>query len=142
MSEWNYNNTPIYSLPEDCVGFVYLITNMMDGKKYVGKKLSKFAKTIYKMHIQKNGKKVRKKIKGTIESDWKDYYGSSDALKKDIERYGVMWFKREILYFCTSKAECSYLEAKEQFERKVLESDMYYNGHIQVRVHKNHILKK
>lgn len=142
LADWYYNNLPIYSLPEDCVGFVYLITNMMDGKKYVGKKLAKFAKTTYKVHTQKNGKKVRKKIRGKIDSDWREYYGSSDALSKDIERYGHQWFRREILYYCRSKAECSYLEAKEQFIRGVLETDQYYNGHISVRVHGSHIIKK
>ena len=70
-----------------------------------------------------------------------DYYGSSDALNKDIERYGKDKFHREILYCCKSKAECNYIEAREQFARRVLESDQYYNGHIRVRVHGKGILK-
>lgn len=138
-AEWYHNNTPIYSLPDDCVGFVYLITNMMDGKKYIGKKLAEFTRTKYKTVTQKDGTKKRKAIKSKIESDWKEYWGSSDALKADLDRYGPQWFRRDILYFCTSKSECNYLEAREQMERRVLESNNYYNNNIQVRVHGNHI---
>ena len=94
------------------------------------------------MHTQKNGKKVRKKIKSQIESDWRDYWGSSKELLADIERLGKQHFRREILHFCKSKAECSYIEAKEQFIRGALEKSEYYNGHIMVRVHKNHIRGK
>ncbi len=94
------------------------------------------------MHTQKNGKKVRKKIRGAVGSDWQDYYGSSDLLLKDIERLGKDHFRREILYYCKSKAELNYVEAREQFSRKVLESDQYYNGHIRVRVHGSLIINK
>jgi hypothetical protein len=138
---WFYKGNPVTTLPEDCVGFVYLITNVMNKKKYVGKKLARFAKTTYKMILQKNGKKVKKRIRSHVPSDWVDYYGSCDALTKDIEQMGKQYFRREILYFCTSKSECSYLEAKEQFAREVLETSNYYNGHIQVRVHGKHIRK-
>lgn len=132
--QWTYLGNPIETLPEDCIGFVYIITNITSGKKYIGKKLGKFSKTKYKMHVQKNGKKVRKKIKSLIDSDWQEYYGSSDNLHKDIEKLGKENFTREILYFCKTKAELSYLEAKEQFDRRVLETDDYYNGIINVRV--------
>jgi hypothetical protein len=137
---WTYSGETVTELPEDCAGFVYLITNTQSGRMYVGKKLAKFSKTRYKMHTQKNGKKVRKKIKSKIDSDWQTYYGSSNALTTDIETLGTENFTREILFYCNSKAECSYIEAREQFTRKVLESDDYYNGHIQVRVHGSHIL--
>jgi len=129
-------------LPTDCVGFVYLITNTVSGRMYVGKKLSKFKTTRYKMHTQKNGKKVRKKIRGAVDSGWQDYYGSSDQLNKDIESLGRDRFLREILYYCRSKAELNYVEAREQFSRKVLESDQYYNGHIRVRVHGSLIIDR
>ena len=141
-NNWIYKHLPIVDLPEDCVGFVYIITNMMDGKKYIGKKLSKFSKTTYKTITLKNGTKKKKKIKGKVESDWRDYWGSSEALLKDIEKLGERWFQREILYYCKSKAQCSYLEAKEQMVRGVLESSNYYNNQISVRVHGNHIFGK
>ena len=138
---WLYQDAIIDELPEDCVGFVYLITNNISGRKYIGKKLAKFAKTTYKVVKLKNGTKKKKKIRGKIDSDWRDYYGSSDALSKDVETLGKENFTREILYYCKSKAECSYIEAREQFDRKVLESNDYYNGHIAVRVHGSHIKK-
>ena len=139
---WIYENTQVDTLPEDCVGFVYLITNNLSGRKYIGKKLAKFSKTTYKMVKLKNGKKKRKKIKGKIDSDWQTYYGSSPELTKDVVALGVENFSREILFYCKSKSECSYIEAREQFARRVLESNDYYNGHIQVRVHGSHIINK
>lgn len=139
---WTYNNQPIIQLPDDCVGFVYLITNTITGRMYVGKKLAKFSKTSYRMHTQRNGIKKRKAIKTQVDSDWITYYGSSRELTADIQQLGTVHFQRQILYFCRSKAECSYIEAREQFSRRVLESDLYYNGNIQVRIHKNHIYGK
>jgi hypothetical protein len=140
--QWIYKNQPVEQLPEDCVGFVYIITNTVSGRMYVGKKLARFKTTRYKMHTQKNGKKVRKKIRGAVASDWQEYHGSSDQLNRDVESIGRDQFRREILYYCRSKAECNYIEAREQFARKVLESDQYYNGHIRVRVHGSLIIDK
>ena len=139
---WLYNNQLVETLPEDCVGFVYLITNVTNERKYIGKKLAKFSKTTQKTVKLKNGTKKKKKIRTKVESDWQDYYGSSPELTKDVEPIGKDNFKREILYYCKSKSECSYIEAREQFSRRVLESKDYYNGHIQVRVHGSHIINK
>ena len=130
---------PVEQLPEDCVGFVYLITNAVTDRKYVGKKLAKFAKTTYRVVKQKNGIKKKKKIRSKIDSDWQEYYGSSPNLTADINLLGKENFTREILYYCKSKAECSYIEAREQFERKVLESSDYYNGIISCKIHQSHI---
>ena len=139
---WYYQNTVVETIPEEYIGFVYCITNNITGRKYIGKKLAKFSKTTYKTVKLKNGNKKKKKIRSKIDSNWREYYGSNDQLNKDVETLGAENFRREILYYCTSKAECSYIEAREQFSRRVLESDDYYNGHIQVRVHGSHIKGK
>jgi hypothetical protein len=139
---WTYQDNIVEELPEDCVGFVYEITNLTNMRKYIGKKLAKFSRTKYKTVTLKNGTKKKKKIKSKIDSDWMDYYGSSIELNKDVEVLGKENFKREILFYCKSKAECSYIEAREQFTRRVLESLDYYNGQISVRVHGSHIRGK
>ena len=139
---WLYENTQIETLPEDCVGFVYLITNKLSGRKYIGKKLAKFSKTSYKVVKLKNGNKKRKRIRSKIDSDWQLYYGSNDQLNKDILELGSDNFTREILFYCTSKAACSYVEAREQFNHRVLESDDYYNRQIVCRIHGSHIKNK
>ena len=139
---WYYEDTPVDILPNDCIGFVYLITNITSNRKYIGKKLAKFSKTTQKTVKLKNGNKKKKKIRTKVDSDWRDYYGSSPELTKDVELLGKDNFRREILYYCKSKAECSYIEAREQFSRRVLESKEWYNGHIQVRVHGSHIINK
>jgi hypothetical protein len=139
---WTYNSEIVEELPDDCVGFVYLIVNKVNSRKYIGKKLAKFSKTSYKTVTLKNGTKKKKKIKSKIDSDWLEYYGSSIELNKDVESLGKENFTREILFYCKSKAECSYIEAREQFTRRVLETDDYYNGQISVRVHGSHIKGK
>jgi len=139
---WYYQDQLVTEISEDYLGFVYIITNLTTDKKYIGKKLAKFAKTTYKVVKLKNGTKKRKKIRGKIESDWQEYYGSNDELNKDVLTLGKENFRREILYYCKTKSECSYIEAREQFSRRVLESNDYYNGHIQVRVHGKHIIGK
>jgi hypothetical protein len=133
---WLFESKEIEVLPEDCVGFVYLITNLTNNRKYIGKKLARFKTSKPPLKGRKNRRR------GTKESDWREYYGSNDELNKDIEQLGTENFQREILYYCNSKAECSYIEAREQFRHKVLESEEYYNGHIQVRVHGSHIINK
>lgn len=139
---WTYQGNPIEQLPEDCAGFVYIITNLQSQRKYIGKKLAKFRRTKQRTVKFKNGNKRKRKIRTQVESDWRDYWGSSPELSRDIQLLGNQNFSREILYFCKSRAQCSYIEAREQFVRQVLESDDWYNGHIQVRVHGSHIRGK
>ena len=133
---WLYNNKEITELPEECEAFVYIITNLTNNRKYVGKKLAKFKTTKPPLKGRKN------KRRGTKESDWKTYWGSNDHLKADVIELGEDSFTREILHFCPSRGVASYLESQEQFERKVLLTDDYYNGIINVRVGGSEILKE
>ena len=133
---WTYQQQPIKEIPEGYIGFVYLITNLTTGQKYIGKKLAQFKKTRPPL----KGKRLKRR--STVESDWRDYWGSSERLQADVNTLGPENFTREVLYLCKSKAEMSYLEAREQFERRVLETDDYYNGIINVRVGGSNILRQ
>ena len=128
MSIWLYNNKEVNELPDGVEGFVYLITNLENNRKYVGKKLAKFKTTKPPL------KGKTRKRRGFKESDWREYWGSSEHLLADVKRLGEDMFTREILHYCPSRGALSYMEAKEQFDRRVLETDEYYNGIINVRV--------
>ena len=128
---WIYNNKDFTEEDiGDNYGFVYLITNLKTGKKYIGKKFFYSSKT-----KQVKGKKKRFKVS----SDWQTYYGSNEELKKDVIIHGKENFERKILHLCLTKGTAGYLEAKEQFVNGVLESDDYYNTWIMVRVRDSHI---
>lgn len=130
MSEWLYNNEIIDS-PGEYYGFVYIITNLLSGRRYIGKKFFWSTK-------RKQVNKVRKRFK--VESDWKEYWSSSDELKQEVAILGKANFKREIIHLCKNKGTTNYLEAKEQFVKEVLEyPDQWYNSWIQVKVHKSHV---
>jgi len=133
---WSYQGKTIEEIPEGYIGFVYIITNIKTGQKYIGKKLAQFKRSKPPL----KGKRLKRR--SVVESDWRDYWGSSDRLNADVQALGEENFTREILYLCKSKAEMSYLEAREQFERRVLESDDYYNGIINVRVGGSNILRQ
>jgi hypothetical protein len=134
--DWVYKDKIVEKLPEDCEAFVYIIRNLTNNKMYVGKKLAKFK--ITKPPLK--GKK--RKRRSTVESDWKEYWGSNDHLKADVAALGSKNFTREILHFCPSKGVASYLEMFEQVKRNVLSSDDYYNGIIDVRIGSSKILKE
>jgi len=141
INNWYYQNEIITQLPDDKVGFVYLITNLDTGRQYIGKKLSKFSKVKYKMVTQKNGVKKRKKLRSQVDSDWQTYWSSSPEVRADVAALGEDRFRRDILYFADSKGSLSYLEAREQFARQVLENPTsWYNGIIQVRIHRSHVI--
>jgi hypothetical protein len=128
---WKYNGKDFTEEDiADNYGFVYLITNLVTGKKYIGKKLFYSTKT----KVIKGKKKRYKTF-----SDWQTYYGSNTELQNDVTILTEALFSREILHLCKTKGECSYLEAKEQFDRAVLESNEYYNSWIMVKVRKSHI---
>jgi len=133
---WMYKGKEVVDIPAEFIGFVYLITNTTNNRKYIGKKLTQFKRSKKPLKGRTNKRRY------TVESDWRDYYGSSDELTADIELLGKDKFTREILFWCSNKSELSYIEAREQFTHKVLESKQWYNGHIRVRVHQKGILKE
>jgi hypothetical protein len=137
---WYYKDEIIDEIPEKYAGFVYLITNLTSGKRYIGKKLAKFSKTSTKTVTLKNGTKKKKKIKSKVDSDWKVYWSSSKDVQQDVKTYGEDSFKREILKLCLTKGTATYYEAKYQFQHEVLENpDKWYNGQIQCRIHRSHL---
>jgi len=133
---WTYQGKEITEIPDGYEGFVYLITNLTNNQKYIGKKLAKFKTTKPPLKGKKN------KRRGYKESDWQTYWGSSDRLNADVAALGEENFTREILYLCKGRGEMSYIEAREQFDRRVLETDEYYNGIINVRVGGSDKLRK
>ena len=118
--EWIYNNDVfVPPEPNNYEGFVYVIENLVTGRKYVGKK-----------HFWTRQKNRKTKRRVTKESDWRNYFGSSEELNADIEKYGKDQFKRTILHLCVYKKQMTYLEQKEQWDRNVLLTDDYYNTNI------------
>lgn len=132
---WYYEDNLYEDTPEEYQGFVYQITELDTGKKYIGKKFFWKPKTL---PITKTRKR---RVKTRVESDWKSYYGSSKEVQQIVEDKGSDSFKREILRLCKTKGECSYYEAKLQFEFDVLLRDDYYNEFIGCKIHSKHIKK-
>ena len=130
---WKYKGKEYNTTPEDYHGFVYIITELDTGKMYVGKKF------FWKPKTRPITKTRKRRVKTRAESDWRTYYGSSKEVQTLIESKGADQFKREILHLCKTKGECSYLEAKEQFERGVLLKEEYYNEFIGCKIHSKHI---
>lgn len=132
---WIYKCNEVIEIPSDNpTGFVYLITNIQSGRKYIGKKLFYFAHTKIKTVTLKSGVKKKKKIRRQKESDWRTYFGSCRELLEDLAVLGEDMFSREILFLCYTKSELSYIEARTQFEMKVLENDDFYNGIIGCKI--------
>ena len=131
---WLYEGQPFTSdMIGDYIGFVYQITNLDNGKKYIGKKWFWSTK---KLPPLKGKKRKRTVVK---ESDWNKYYGSSEEVKLLVEQQGPETFKREILRLCSTKGECTYYEAKYQFDFDVLLRDDYYNEFIGCKIHSKHL---
>lgn len=130
---WYYENKEFDETPEEYQGFVYRITELDTGKKYIGKKFFWKPKTL---PITKTRKR---RVKTRVESDWRKYFGSSKEVQTLVEEKGAGAFKREILRLCKTKGECSYYEAKLQFKYDVLLSDEYYNEFIGCKIHSRHI---
>ena len=134
MDQWTYKGQLFESNQiEEYVGFVYLITDLSNNKKYVGKKNFWSIRRLPPLKGKTRKRTVKK------DSDWQDYFGSSEQVKLLVESQGRNNFKREILHLCSTKGLMSYLEAKEQFEREVLFSDEYYNEFIGCKIHSKHV---
>lgn len=118
---------------EKWIGFVYIVTQKSTGLKYIGKKLFWRSKILPKTKTRKRRKRTK------VISDWRDYCGSSTNVKQILKEHGLEAFDREILHLCETKGECSYLEAKEQFDRDALLRDDYLNGIINCRINRTHL---
>ena len=126
---WYYEGTP-YEYDGVSFGFVYIIENLITGRKYIGRKY--FSAAGYR---QINGKK--KKIRKP--SDWQDYYGSNETLKTEVAELGTHNYRRTILHLCKSKSECAYFETYEIFSRHALLNELYYNDWCSCKVRRTHL---
>lgn len=132
---WYYDGTQYDETPEDYQGFVYLITELDTGKKYIGKK------NFWRPKVLPKNSKRNRRVRTRVESDWKKYYGSNKEVQTLVESKGIENYKREILYLCRTKGEMSYYEAKLQFENDVLLKEEYYNEFIGCKIHSRHLSK-
>jgi hypothetical protein len=131
---WTYNGVPFESEDiNEYYGFIYRITNTVNGYDYVGRK---YFKTIKKRPPLKGKKNKRRE---TVETDWKDYWGSSARLVEDMARLGKDKFTREIIHLCKSRGETNYMEAYYQFKEGVLLKENNYNGIIQIKLGKGSV---
>ena len=131
---WIYKDKTIKSIedvPSGTFGFIYKITNLTNGRKYIGckqlfsKRKRKFGKREIAAMTDKRLKKYEYVEK---ESNWLEYTGSNHELNDDIKKGHLV--EKEILIFVNTKKQLTYYEVKEQFKNAVLESDEWYNGNI------------
>ena len=126
---WLYNGKEVTDETlEGYVAFVYIITNNLDGRKYIGKKRTRFMS-------RKRLKGHKRKTRNYRPSDWHEYWGSSEELQSDVSNLGVENFTREIIRLCRSLSESNYYEIREQMINDVLlKPNLYYNAYIGTRV--------
>jgi len=117
------------------IGFVYLIENLTNKKKYIGQK--KFF-TVTTRPPLKN--KIRKRKLKKF-SDWEDYYGSNEELKADVVSLGKSNFHREILFLCERKSQMNYIETKLIFLYDAILDDGYYNTWVSCKINRNQLEK-
>lgn len=133
---WTYKNAPFDPTEEEIkpyAGFVYIIFERDTGMKYIGKKY--FWRKVTRPPLK--GRKNKRR--SLAESDWRTYYGSNKDIQTLLESKGEKNYDRQILRLCESKGECSYYEAKFQFDHSVLLRDDYYNGIISCRINQSHV---
>ena len=128
---------PAYEdIPEDVLGFVYIIEDTVTGEKYIGQKRMRKPKTL---PVTKSRKR---RVRTVVESDWREYHGSNTTIKENVSEGHSDRYQREILRFGYGKGDLNYLELKEQFESNALLDDTYLNGIINAKIHRKHISKK
>ena len=133
---WYYNDEPFETTPEEFQGFVYKITELDTGKKYIGKKFFWAPKTLPVTKTRK------RRVKTKVESDWKTYYGSNKEVQDRVKVNGELSYKREILRLCKTKGDCSYWELYEQMINHVLLNEDYYNEFVGAKIHSKHVTKE
>ncbi len=128
---WTYNNEPVTDeVIGDAYGFVYVITNNISGRRYVGRKY--FTKAGYK-----TVKGKRKKLR--VSSGWEDYYGSNKTLLEDVKKLGAENFSRAIIKLCKNRSECSYWETHYIFQFEALLSERWYNEWVTCKISAKHL---
>ena len=130
---WTFNNEEYNNTPEEYQGFVYQITELDSNNKYIGKK------NFWKPKTLPITKSRKRRVRTRTESDWREYYGSSDEVRRLVESRGQDKFKREIIKLCKTKGDMSYYEAKIQFDNDVLFRKDYYNNFIGCKIHAKHL---
>lgn len=127
LPTWTYNGqliTEIEDMPENTYGFIYEVFHKPSGKKYLGKKVLHFNRTLPPLKGMKRKRKVVK------ESDWRTYFGSHVEIKQLIKEEKQNEFERRILQFVPTKKLLTYYECKYLFINEVLEHDEYINDNI------------
>ena len=147
MSKWLYFDplgttrefNSIQDFPEGTVGFIYKVTNIVNNKFYIGRKVlfNNTNKALTKKEIAEWDKpgRVPRKRKVVKESDWLSYHGSNKVLNQERKELGDSIFTREILQLCFSKKQLTYYEVYWQMHYKVLHIDSY-NDNIQGRFYR------
>jgi hypothetical protein len=130
---WYYESKEYDETPEEYQGFVYLITELDTGKKYIGKK------NFWRPKVLPKNSKRNRRVRTRVESDWRKYFGSNKEVQALVESNGIENYRRDILRLCKTKGEMSYYEAKLQFDHDVLLRDDYYNEFIGCKIHSKHI---
>jgi hypothetical protein len=125
-------------IPEHGIGFIYIMTAIIDGKSvaYIGKKnfFANIKRPLGKKALAMSTDKRLKKYTSELKPDFVKYYSSNKTLK-DAHKAGVV-IKREIIMICYSQMELTYQEVKHQFKYEVLEKEEYLNANILGRFYK------